>query len=41
MDYFNYDVLYQINITDIDDKIILRARQNKLLADFAQQAEQQ
>ena len=33
-DYFGYDVLYQTNITDIDDKIILRARQNKLLADF-------
>uniref|UniRef100_A0A7S2RQQ1 cysteine--tRNA ligase n=1 Tax=Mucochytrium quahogii TaxID=96639 RepID=A0A7S2RQQ1_9STRA len=33
-DYFNYDVLYQINITDIDDKIILRARQNKLVADL-------
>jgi len=33
-DYFNYNVLYQINITDIDDKIILRARQNKLVADL-------
>jgi cysteinyl-tRNA synthetase len=33
-DYFRYEVLYQINITDIDDKIILRARRNKLLADF-------
>lgn len=33
-DYFRYEVLYQINITDIDDKIILRARHNKLLADF-------
>ena len=31
-DYFGYDVVYQINITDIDDKIILRARQNHLLA---------
>eukprot|EP01047_Picozoa_sp_COSAG01_P072581 COSAG01_NODE_11580_length_1900_cov_3.825097_2_plen_31_part_01 len=27
-------MLYHINITDIDDKIILRARHNKLLADF-------
>ena len=26
-DYFGYDVFYQINITDIDDKIIKRARQ--------------
>ena len=30
-DYFRYNVLYQINTTDIDDKIILRARQNELL----------
>ena len=37
MDYFNYDVLYQINITDIDDKIILRARQNKLVDDFTKE----
>ncbi|CAG8532574.1 10507_t:CDS:10, partial [Ambispora leptoticha] len=29
-DYFNYDVLFVMNITDIDDKIILRARQNHL-----------
>jgi len=33
-DYFGYEVLYQINITDIDDKIILRARRNKLLDDY-------
>lgn len=33
-DYFRYEVLYHINITDIDDKIILRARHNKLIADF-------
>ncbi|KAL7535807.1 hypothetical protein ACHAWF_005277 [Thalassiosira exigua] len=30
-DYFRYNVLYQINTTDIDDKIILRARQNELM----------
>ncbi|CAL7945179.1 unnamed protein product [Xylocopa violacea] len=29
-DYFGYDVLYVMNITDIDDKIIKRARQNYL-----------
>ncbi|KAI8646810.1 cysteinyl-tRNA synthetase [Parasitella parasitica] len=29
-DYFNYDVLFVQNITDIDDKIILRARQQYL-----------
>lgn len=33
-DYFGYELLYQINITDIDDKIILRSRQNKLFSDF-------
>merc|ERR1712166_716541 len=33
-DYFHYDVQYIMNITDIDDKIILRARQNKLMADY-------
>ena len=29
-DYFGYEVVYQVNITDIDDKIIRRARQNHL-----------
>lgn len=29
-DYFRYDVLFVQNITDIDDKIILRARQQYL-----------
>ena len=29
-DYFNYDVFFVENITDIDDKIIRRARQNHL-----------
>ena len=28
--FFNYDVRYVMNITDIDDKIIKRARQNYL-----------
>lgn len=28
--YFGYNVLYVMNITDIDDKIIKRARQNYL-----------
>ena len=37
-DYFHYDVLYQVNITDVDDKIILRARQNKLIADYTKQS---
>ncbi|KAK7197635.1 cysteinyl-tRNA synthetase [Novymonas esmeraldas] len=33
-DYFGYAVIYQMNITDIDDKIIKRARVNKLLENF-------
>lgn len=33
-DYFHFNVFYQVNITDVDDKIILRARQNKLVADY-------
>ncbi|PJF17306.1 putative cysteinyl-tRNA synthetase [Paramicrosporidium saccamoebae] len=32
-DYFNYDVTLVMNITDIDDKIILRARQAHLVAE--------
>eukprot|EP00930_Biecheleria_cincta_P082343 TRINITY_DN72099_c0_g1_i1.p1 TRINITY_DN72099_c0_g1~~TRINITY_DN72099_c0_g1_i1.p1 ORF type:complete len:862 (-),score=219.01 TRINITY_DN72099_c0_g1_i1:59-2644(-) len=36
--YLGFDVRYQINITDIDDKIILRARQNKLFDDFRKDA---
>uniref|UniRef100_A0A0G4FW38 cysteine--tRNA ligase n=1 Tax=Chromera velia CCMP2878 TaxID=1169474 RepID=A0A0G4FW38_9ALVE len=34
-DYFGYEVFYQVNVTDIDDKIILRARQNKLFELYA------
>ena len=30
-DYFDYDVLYCMNITDIDDKIINRARHTHLV----------
>ncbi|THH01098.1 hypothetical protein EW026_g1541 [Hermanssonia centrifuga] len=33
-DYFGYDVHFVMNITDIDDKIILRARQNFLVERF-------
>ncbi|KAL9098951.1 MAG: hypothetical protein Q9163_005480 [Psora crenata] len=33
-DYFGFDVQYVMNITDIDDKIILRARQQHLLQEF-------
>ncbi|CAE7291940.1 CysRS, partial [Symbiodinium pilosum] len=38
MNYLGFEVKYQINITDIDDKIILRARQNKLFDDFSKEA---
>nr|XP_033784373.1 cysteine--tRNA ligase, cytoplasmic isoform X2 [Geotrypetes seraphini] len=34
MDYFKYDVFYCMNITDIDDKIIKRARQNYLYEQY-------
>ena len=33
-DYFNYNVLFQVNVTDIDDKIILKARKGALLKDY-------
>lgn len=36
-DYFGYDVHFVMNITDIDDKIILRARQNHLVERFREQ----
>ncbi|XP_069480252.1 cysteine--tRNA ligase, cytoplasmic isoform X2 [Ambystoma mexicanum] len=34
LNYFKYDVFYCMNITDIDDKIIKRARQNYLLEQY-------
>ncbi|EZA61226.1 hypothetical protein DMN91_005082 [Ooceraea biroi] len=36
-DYFGYDVLYVMNITDIDDKIIKRARQNFLYEKYVEE----
>ena len=33
-DYFHYNVVYQVNVTDVDDKIILRARQDYLVKEF-------
>ena len=33
-DYFGFDVSYVMNVTDVDDKIILRARQRHLLAEY-------
>ena len=37
-DYFGYDILYVMNITDIDDKIIKRARQNYLYEKYVEEA---
>ncbi|KAF9894014.1 hypothetical protein FE257_008986 [Aspergillus nanangensis] len=36
-DYFGFQVKYVMNITDIDDKIILRGRQHYLLEQFKQE----
>lgn len=33
-DYFGYNILFVMNVTDVDDKIILRARRNHLLQQF-------
>lgn len=33
-DYFGYSILYVMNVTDVDDKIILRARRNYLLKQY-------
>jgi cysteinyl-tRNA synthetase len=33
-DYFGYDIFFVMNITDIDDKIIKRARQNYLFEKY-------
>lgn len=37
-DYFGYNILYVMNITDIDDKIIKRARQNFLFDSYAEKS---
>jgi len=36
-DYFGYEVFMQVNVTDVDDKIIARARKNKLVADYTKE----
>eukprot|EP01137_Pigoraptor_chileana_P031152 Opistho-2@18564 len=35
-EYFNYEVMWVMNITDIDDKIILRARRNHLFSVYSE-----
>ncbi len=37
-DYFGYNINYVMNITDIDDKIILRARRNYLISEYTKKA---
>lgn len=37
--YFGYDILFTMNITDIDDKIIVRARQKHLLTGYMENLE--
>jgi cysteinyl-tRNA synthetase len=37
-DYFKYNVFYVLNITDLDDKIIIRSRRNHLLKLYAAEA---
>lgn len=39
-DYFRYDVLFVQNVTDIDDKIILRARQQYLFNSLKKETQQ-
>lgn len=36
-DYFGYNCLYIMNVTDVDDKIVLRARRNYLLDQYKQE----
>lgn len=35
-DYLHYDVYFHVNITDVDDKIILQARRNHLVKEYLQ-----
>ena len=37
-DYFGYNVLSVMNVTDVDDKIILRARRNHLMERYREEA---
>ena len=36
-DYFGYSILYVMNVTDVDDKIIRRAKRNYLLKQYQDQ----
>jgi cysteinyl-tRNA synthetase len=37
-DYFGYNIQFVMNVTDVDDKIILRARRNYLLQQYRKAA---
>eukprot|EP00775_Hariotina_reticulata_P001138 gene1138-1478_t len=37
-DYFGYNILYVMNVTDVDDKIIFRARRNHLVSEYRKHA---
>ncbi len=39
-DYFGYSISFVMNVTDVDDKIILRARRNYLLQQYRSEASQ-
>lgn len=39
-DYFHYSCLFVMNVTDVDDKIILRARRGHLLSQYAASGKQ-
>ena len=36
-DYFGYEVTFVMNVTDVDDKIILRARKGYLLDQYVKE----
>jgi len=38
-DYFGYNITFVMNVTDVDDKIILRARRNHLLENYKRQTQ--
>jgi hypothetical protein len=38
-DYFGFNITYVMNVTDVDDKIILRARRNYLLENYKRQTQ--
>ncbi|GAB4823051.1 hypothetical protein N2152v2_010097 [Parachlorella kessleri] len=40
-DYFGYNITFVMNVTDVDDKIILRARRNHLLENYKRQTQDQ